>query len=148
MPNIQQFEIQETLFRFMRAFDNKDWQDMHNCLDETIYCDYSTFRKEKPGEVTRDKFIALREKALADLKTQHNLTNLSFTLFEKRAEVLCNYAIYRFHPDFSGSQEHFFHSYGQYHFGLVRNDGDWRIATIVQTLLISDGNEKLHGALK
>jgi len=148
MSDNNYFAIQEVLFRFMRAFDNKEWNDLHEYLLETIHCDYSSFRAEKPAEIERNAYIAKRKSDLSELKTQHNLSNLSININGKLAEVKCNFAIYRFHPAFQGSKEHCFHSYGQYQFGLHEEDSGWKISSITQKLLINDGNPELHGVTR
>ncbi len=138
------FEIQEVLFRFMRAFDNKDWDDLSRCLFEDIHCDYSSFRDERPCQMSQKEYIAQRKQAHSNLKMQHNLSNISVGLQNDLAEARCNYAIYRFHPEFKGSREHYFHSYGQYFFVLKQDKCNWKIAAITQELLINDGNPELH----
>ena len=137
-------EVQEVLFRFMRAFDNKDWDDLSKCLFEDIYCDYSGFRDESPCHISQKEYIVKRKQAHSHLKMQHNLSNVSVRLQDGLAEVRCNYAIYRFHPEFKGSREHYFHSYGQYLFVLKQDTGNWKIASITQKPLINDGNPELH----
>lgn len=146
--NPSYFAIQEVLFRFMRAFDNKDWDDLHEYLLDNIRCDYSSFRAEKPAEIARNKYIEKRKADLSLLKTQHNLSNLSIDLNGKFAVVKCNFVIYRFHPKFEGSKEHYFHSYGQYEFELHEEENGWKISAITQKLLVNDGNPELHGATR
>ena len=146
--NNSYFDIQEVLFRFMRAFDTKEWDSINDCLAETISYDYSSFRGEKPGRMLRTEYIAKRKADLANLLTQHNLCNLSFNCSKETAEVTCNYTIYRFHPEFMGAKEHYFHSYGQYLFTLERDGSHWKISAITQKLLINDGNPELHGATR
>jgi 3-phenylpropionate/cinnamic acid dioxygenase small subunit len=141
-------EIQDLLFRFMRSFDEKDWDGMRSCLGETIDCDYSSFRGTPPSTITRDEYVDQRKAALLFLKTQHNLSNLSIIASARQVEATCNYAILRFHPEFDGSRERYFHSYGQYRFTVVRNRGSWSIVSIRQILLMSEGNSNLHSALK
>ena len=140
--------IEELLFRFMRAFDEKDWESMHRCLVERVYCDYSSFRGTPPSEIARDDYVMLRRTALASLKTQHNLSNLLMSGSPSEAEVKCNYTILRFAPDFDGSPDRFFHSHGQYRFKLVPIGGEWKIASIAQWLLVNEGNPALHGGLR
>jgi 3-phenylpropionate/cinnamic acid dioxygenase small subunit len=137
-------EIEELLFRFMASLDRKDWDTMRASLAATIDCDYSSFRGTPRATITGEEYIEQRKTALTSLKTQHNLSNLSISATEPNAEVQCNYAILRFHADFDGSREKFFHSYGTYRFGVARTADGWRIASITQTLLISDGNPALH----
>src|SRR5579862_2869428 len=110
------FAIQDLLFRFMRSFDAKDWVGMQACLSEQVDCDYSSFRGGPPSKTTRSEYAKQREIALEHLRTQHDLSNIVLTPLGMMVEVRCNYAIRRFHPDFDGSREKFFHSYGQYRF--------------------------------
>jgi 3-phenylpropionate/cinnamic acid dioxygenase small subunit len=142
------FEIQELLFRFMRSFDEKDWDGMLSCLDETVDCDYSSFRGTPPTTLTRGDYADQRKAALSLLKTQHDLSNIAMMTSGDRIEVKCNFAIRRFHPDFDGSRDKSFHSYGQYQFMVVRLGESWKISSIKQFLLMSDGNPDLHGALQ
>ena len=137
-------EVQDLLFRFMRSFDDKDWDVMRSCLAETVDCDYSSFRGTPPAAVARDEYVALRKASIASLRTQHNLSNLSIEGLEGYAVAKCNYAILRFHSEFDGTREKYFHSYGQYRFGIARSQVGWRIASIKQTLLTNDGNPELH----
>jgi 3-phenylpropionate/cinnamic acid dioxygenase small subunit len=141
-------EIQDLLFRFMRSFDEKDWDAMRSCLTKTVHCDYSSFRGTPPSTTTRDEYVDQRKAALLSLKTQHNLSNISIIASITQIEARCNYAILRFHPEFNGSRERYFHSYGQYRFTVVSSGGPWSISSIVQILLMSEGNSNLHGALK
>jgi 3-phenylpropionate/cinnamic acid dioxygenase small subunit len=137
-------EIEELLFRFMASFDEKDWDAMRACLAETIDCDYSSFRGIPPGKIAREEYVNQRIAALASLKTQHNLSNLRIVAIETTVKVRCNYAILRFHRDFDGTREKYFHSHGTYLFGVLQVENGWRIASIKQLLLVSDGNSSLH----
>jgi 3-phenylpropionate/cinnamic acid dioxygenase small subunit len=141
-------EIQDLLFGFMRSFDEKGWDEMRACLSETIDCDYSSFRGTPRTTLAREKYVDQRRDALSLLKTQHNLSNISIATFGAQIEARCNYAILRFHPEFDGSRDKFFHSYGQYRFTIVRTGEAWSISSIKQFLLTSEGNPALHGALK
>ena len=121
---------------------------MRGCLAETIRYDYSSFRGTPFAEIARDDYVLQRRTALASLRTQHNLSNLSISGSTDEAELRCNYAILRFHPDFDGSRDQYFHSYGQYRFKVVRTAGEWRISSITQLLLMNQGNPALHGGLR
>jgi 3-phenylpropionate/cinnamic acid dioxygenase small subunit len=143
------FAIEDLLFRFMRAFDDKDWETMRACLADTIDCDYSSFRGTPPSKIARDEYVTLRVSALAALRTQHNLTNIAISRSGSNVEVRCNYAILRYHRDFDGSPDTYFHSRGQYRFSMTGSTAGWRIASITQTLLTNEGNPALHrGAQK
>ncbi|MGH7879121.1 MAG: nuclear transport factor 2 family protein [Candidatus Binataceae bacterium] len=141
-------EIQELLFRFMRSFDEKDWDGMRSCLSEAVDCDYSSFRGTPPGTLTRDEYVDQRKAALSLLKTQHNLSTISIVASAAQAEAACNYAILRFHPEFDGSRNRYLHSYGQYRFAIVRSGEAWSISSIEQILLMSEGNPDLHSGIR
>ena len=98
---------------------------MRSCLSETVDCDYSSFRGTPPSTITRDEYVDQRKVALLFLKTQRNLSNISIIASATQAEATCNYAILRFHPEFDGSRERYFHSYGQYRFRVVRSGEPW-----------------------
>jgi hypothetical protein len=147
LPLGEHIKIGELLFRFMRAFDENAWDAMSESLIETIRCDYSSFRGTPPSEIARGDYIDQRRTALTSLRTQHNLSNLSISGSANEAEVKCNYAILRFGPDFDGSPDQYFHSYGQYRFTVVRIGRVWKIASITQLLLTNEGNPALHGGL-
>jgi 3-phenylpropionate/cinnamic acid dioxygenase small subunit len=148
LPAKDRIEIQDLLFRFMRSFDEKDWEAMGECLAQTLDCDYSSFRSTAPGKMTRDSYVKQRRAALSSLRTQHNLSNVTMSKSGGGIEVRCNYAILRFHPGFDGSRDGYFHSYGQYRFIVSRRKRRWYIASIAQSLLMNNGNPALHGGLK
>ena len=141
--------IQDLIFRFMRSFDDKDWDAMKDCLVENPYCDYSSFRGTPASHLSREDYIQQRRSTLSDLKMQHNISNLTLVSRATSVEIQCNYAIFRFHPDFNGSRDHFFHSYGRYKFSVLSTTQGWVISEITQNLLTNDGALELHkGAQK
>jgi 3-phenylpropionate/cinnamic acid dioxygenase small subunit len=148
LPVGDHIKIEELLFRFMRAFDEKDWDAMSGCLTEMIRCDYSSFRGTAASDIARGDYVDQRRTVLTSLRTQHNLSNLSISGSANHAEVKCHYVIPRFGPAFDSSPDQYFHSYGQYRFTVVRIGGAWKIASITQLLLTNEGNPALHGGLR
>jgi hypothetical protein len=47
-------EVAELLFNFAACFDEKKWDAMRDCLDDAIYCDYSSLRRREQGLVARE----------------------------------------------------------------------------------------------
>jgi 3-phenylpropionate/cinnamic acid dioxygenase small subunit len=148
LPAGDRIEIEELLFRFMRAFDDKEWDTMSGCLTEMIRCDYSSFRGTAASDIARGDYVDQRRTVLTSLRTQHNLSNLSISGSANQAEVKCSYVILRFGPAFENSADQYFHSYGQYRFTVVRIGEAWKIASITQLLLTNEGNPALHGGLR
>ena len=141
-------EIHNLLCSFQQAFDDRDWDLMRESLADRIFTDYSSFRNT-PGEtLAAEEYIAKRKSALAGLNTQHNFSNLQVEVDGDRARGRCNYVIHRFHPDFQGEPDKFFHSYGHYLFEFERSSASWKITSITQKLLMNHGNPQLHGGIR
>ncbi|MGB0554906.1 MAG: nuclear transport factor 2 family protein [Alphaproteobacteria bacterium] len=140
--------LNDLLCRFFRSFDEKDWKAMRSCLADTVWTDYSSFRDVEPEEISGDRYVAQREAALSALDMQHNFLNLRAEIDDASARGWCNYIIHRFHPDFDGRNDAFFHSYGCYEFGFLQVDDEWRISAIRQILLRNHGNLEIHGATR
>ena len=141
-------QIHDLLSSFQRAFDDRDWDLMRDCLADRIFTDYSSFRNTPAETLAAEEYIARRRSALADLRTQHNFCNLEIAVEGDRARGRCNYVIHRFHPGFQGEPDKFFHSYGHYLFEFERSRSGWKIAAITQKLLKNHGDPRLHGATR
>lgn len=140
--------IHNLLCRFMQSFDDKNWEQMRACLCDTVFCDYSSFRREAPADMTAERYVAQRRAALSDLDMQHNFSNLHVDFHGPTASARCNYTIHRFRPDFAGEADGFFHSYGHYNYRLARLGGVWKISHIAQHLLKNHGNADIHRAAR
>ena len=137
-------EVSELICRFQRAFDRHDWDAMRACLDDDVFVDYSSFRGTEPSTIHADQFVELRKLALSELLLQHNHSNLALiSNSDDRATATCNYQIYRFERE----GDRYFHSWGTYDFGIVRRPTGWKICSITQHLLKSEGDPSIHGAL-
>jgi len=144
------FQAQEVLFKFMRSFDDKDFEIMKECLHDKIFCDYSSFRKEEPSTIRAIDYCEKRKKSLFNLTTQHNILNVSIEEnVELEIRIVCNYIIYRFGKRFLDKKDDFFHSYGRYEFGLKpdKKTTKLKIHSIKQQVFMNDGNSKIHTGL-
>lgn len=137
-------QISAVICQFQRAFDQQDWKALRECLDDEIYVDYSSFRGTEPAHISADEYVALRKAALGNLVMQHNHSNLTCWLdTDGRVSATCNYQIYRFEAD----GDRHFHSWGAYDFELVRRSDVWKLCSITQHHLKSEGDPSVHGAL-
>lgn len=131
-----------TLQNFAHAFDNKEWQQLKECLLNEIWTDYSSFRATEPGFISRSKYIHQRKTGLKNLQTIHLLRNFEIQRDQEQANCKCNFVIKRFKANT------YYHSYGTYNFKLVLLKGMWKIAKIVQSTSKSEGDKSIHGAFK
>jgi SnoaL-like domain len=140
--------ISDLLAKFFACFDCKTWDRMRTCLCDVIYTDYSSFRDVPPAEISGDRFVEQRRMALKELDMQHNFLNLQTEVSGNEAAGCCNYIIHRFHPNFDGNNDQFFHSYGHYHLRFRKLETGWRISSIRQVLMRNHGNPEIHGATR
>jgi hypothetical protein len=144
------FAINDLVARFCQSFDDKDWPALRDCLCDGLFTDYSSFRGTPPGTMSADEYVEQRRNALRVLDTQHNFHNLRVALDAAgdTATAYCHYVIHRFEPSGNAVNGRFFHSCGEYVFGCVAVNGDWKIARITQTLLRNVGYAEIHGAAR
>ena len=143
-PLIRQAVV-DTVSRLCRAFDERDWAAMRSCLADTLATDYSSFRGTPPAQLTAEEFVRLRQTGLAGLRTQHLCFNHLVTLEGERAHCRCDFIIHRWPGPANDAR--FFHTYGCYHYDLVKSAGElWLIESITQFAIHSEGSPELHGA--
>lgn len=135
--------IKNIIETFCKAFDSKDWTSLSQCLAETIFTDYSSFRGTKPGNICSAEFIELRKKGLHDLTTRHLTNNFQIAFSELRATCHCDFAIQRF-----DNREKYFHSYGHYIFLLSKIESIWKITSMKQVVVRNEGDASIHGAFQ
>ena len=134
-------DIQSTIGAFATSFDLKDWAGLEALLADEIEVDYSDLRGEK-GRIGRSAYVAKRRSALQHLDTHHLLVNLEIAASAESATCRASGAIYR------RKAGEFFHSHVVYEFGLRRDEQGWRIASITQRVLWSEGDPALHSGAR
>jgi hypothetical protein len=145
-PSVRQ-AVMDTVSRLCRSFDERDWAAMRSCLADTLATDYSRFRGTPPARLTAEEFVRLRRSGLQGLRTQHLCFNHLVTIQSERAHCRCDFIIHRWPEQTDDTR--FFHTYGYYHYDLVRPAGAvWLIESITQVPTRSEGSPELHGALR
>ena len=138
-------EVVDLLEAFCKSFDEKDWKGMKNCLTDSIYVDYSSFRGKLPSFQTSEEYVALRKQGLQQLETIHINYNYLIEVFDNENSIcICDFIIKRFTRD----KKDYFHSYGNYVYCLKRVGSKWKISSIKQAVDKNEGNPEIHGALK
>ena len=132
-------DVFRLISRFANCFDIKAWDDLKSCLSESIYTDYSDLRGTPPEVLTAERFVELRREALQELRTHHLAGNYEIQLDGEDGTVRISMAIYR--KDSSGEV---FNTHCVYLLGVEKISGSWRISSIVQRVLWSDGTPIIH----
>jgi len=136
--------VVDTIVRFGRALDDRDWAALRGCLAAELDTDYSSFRGTPPARLTADEFVALRRDGLAELVTQHLSTGHLVDITNDVAICRCDFVIRRWPADVA--DQRFLHSYGCYTFVLRRIPRGWEITGITQAVRRNEGDPGIHGA--
>jgi hypothetical protein len=133
------FSLQQLIARFANSFDAKDWAGLGQCLKSEIYTDYSELRGTPPERMSSQRFVDLRQAALDDLQTHHLSGNLEINTSTTSGVVRASMVIYR---RSTGGET--LNTHCLYVFGVERVENQWLISSIVQRVLISSGEKRVH----
>lgn len=136
--------LQQLVARFANSFDTKDWARLEQCLKAELHMDYSDLRGTPPEQMTRSRFVELRRTALQELQTHHLAGNVEIEVSAGAGEVRVSMAIHRR----NGNGE-VLNTHCLYLLGVERVENHWLIGSIVQKVLVSEGDRTIHkGILK
>jgi len=108
-------------------------------LTESLHTDYSDLRGTPPATLSRDRFVELRRTALEHLKTHHLAGSHEITLRGDHAQCRVSMIIWR--RDESGRV---LNTHCVYELEVSRATDGWRISSITQKVLWSDGDPSIH----
>jgi hypothetical protein len=131
--------VRQLIARFANSFDLQDWPALGACLADSVHTDYSDLRGTPPETMSRERFVELRRAALAALRTHHLAGNVDVSLNGGRGVATVSMVIYR-----RGADDRTLDSHCVYTLGLARTGDRWRIDSIVQRVLWSDGQTSVH----
>ncbi|MES2038457.1 MAG: nuclear transport factor 2 family protein [Pseudomonadota bacterium] len=131
--------IQNLLARFANSFDLKDWGALRACLASSIHTDYSDLRGTPPEQMSNQHYAELRRIALQDLQTHHLSGNTEIELSGDTARAKVSTIIFR-----KNAEGQTLHTHCLYQFGLIKENAQWLINSIVQKVFWSDGQIAIH----
>jgi len=144
MPDATEYlAIQQLLARFANSFDAKDWPALGDCLADELQTDYSDLRGTPPETMSRERFLELRRSGLHGLQTQHLAKNFEISLKQNEAQTRVSMVIYR-----RNESGEFFNTHCLYTFGLEQIAARWVIKSIVQKVIMNEGQPSVHKGLK
>jgi len=135
--------IRTLIARFANAFDLKAWDALDACLAESLHTDYSDLRGTPPETVSRRQFVELRRAALDHLATHHLSGNYDGAVDGDHAR--CRAAMMIWRRDDGGRV---LNTHCLYDFELSRSAAGWRISSITQRVLWSDGDWAIHSGIQ
>lgn len=135
--------IQQRIARFASSFDLKDWDGLGQCLCDQLYTDYSDLRGTPPETISRETWLALRQSALQHLKTHHLSGNPDISVQGNLADASVSMVIFR-----KNNANETLHTHCLYRLKLLKDDGVWRISSIIQRVFWSDGQTAIHSGIQ
>lgn len=132
--------VRRLIAKFANSFDVHAWDDLSECLAESVYTDYSDLRGTPPEAITKADFVAARRTALQNFATHHVIGNVEIYINGTSATSRISAVVYR--RDAHGTV---FTSHCMFLLGLQSRHESWEICSIVQKVLWTEGNAGIHG---
>ena len=136
-------EIRRLIARFANAFDLKAWDALEACLAESLATDYSDLRGTPPEVVARERFVEMRRVALDHLQTHHLSGNYEITVDGGLGRCRASMMIWR-----RDAEGRVLNTHCLYDFDVARSSVGWRISSITQRVLWSDGDWAIHSGIQ
>lgn len=132
--------VRRLIAKFANSFDLKAWDELSDCLAESVYTDYSHLRGTPPDAVAKADFVASRRTALQALATHHLLGNVEIFINGTSATSRVSAVVFR-------RDEHgrVLTNHCLFLLGLQKQRDEWHISSIVQKVLWTEGNAGIHG---
>ena len=132
--------VRRLIAKFANSFDFKAWDDLADCVAESVYTDFSDLRGTPPEAITKADFVAARRAALQSLTTHHLTFNSEIYINGTSATARVSSVVFRRTEEGAVLSSHCL-----FLFGLQSREGNWEICSIVQKILWTDGNAGIHG---
>jgi hypothetical protein len=132
--------VRRLIAKFANSFDVRAWNELAECLSDSVYTDYSDLRGTPPEAVTKADFVAARRAALEAVVTHHVIGNVEIYINGTSATSRISAVVYR--RDGEGKV---FTSHCMFLLGLQSRHDIWEICSIVQKILWTEGNAGIHG---
>lgn len=137
-------DIIETINKFARHTDHRDWEALSGILAEEVYVDYTSLTGGEPGTMKSGDLIAVWQGMFASLTvSQHLISNhlVEADGTEAACDTQCQ-------ARFTAAAPHGDRAFlvgGDYRFGLERAGTGWRVNSITMISTWSSGNPGVLG---
>lgn len=134
--------LQHLFNRFSNSFDLKAWDDLRDCLAESLHTDYSDLRGTPPEVMSNERFVELRRTALDAMRTHHIVANHEISVDGEHARARVSALILR-----KNAEGEVLNTHCVYLFEAQQFDQQWKITSITQKLLWNDGKTAIHAGI-
>jgi hypothetical protein len=126
--------VRRLIARFANVADVQAWDELGECLAESVYTDYSDARGTPPDSLTRHDFVAACRNEVQSLKTHHVTGNVEVYISGTSATARVSALVFR-----RNEAGEVVHRHCLYLLGFQSRNEQWTICSIVQRVLWSDG---------
>ena len=132
--------VRRLIAKFANSFDVRAWDELSECLADSVYTDYSDLRGTPPEATLKSDFVAARRTALQSFSTHHLIGNVEIYINGTSATARISAVVYR-----RDAEGRVFTSHCLFLLGLQSRHEAWEICSIVQKILWTEGNAGIHG---
>lgn len=129
--------VRRLIARFVNALDAKAWDELGECLADSIYTDYSDSKGTPPDAISRDAFVEARRASMDSVKTHHLTGNIEVYINGTSATARVSALIFRRNEDGQVVSSHC-----MFLLGLQVQGERWTLCSIVLRVLWSENPPK------
>jgi hypothetical protein len=125
--------VRRLIARYANCLDAQAWDELGECIADSVYTDFSDLRGTPPNALAREAFVATCRSAVQAIKTHHMTGNVEAYINGTSATARVSALIFRRNE--AGQVAHY---HCLYLLGFESRDGQWSICSIVHRTLWSD----------
>jgi SnoaL-like domain len=140
MSGEEKLAVAETLYRYARGVDTRDWALYRSIFADDVMIDFSSYGSERPPTMMRaDDWVARLRPLFAGLAaTQHSMSNPMVTLDGDRADITMYMQAH--HVLDPADPDAWYTIGGHYDDTLIKVNGHWLITAVTLTVTWRRGN--------
>jgi hypothetical protein len=128
-----EFTVRRLIAKFANSFDVQAWDELSECLADSIYTDYSESRGTLPDSIGRNEFVQARRASLQNVKMHHLTGNVEVYINGTSATARVSALIFRRNEEGEVSRSHCL-----YLLGFQSVEERWSICSMVLRVLWSE----------
>jgi hypothetical protein len=142
---VDRTEISETMSRYFRALDLKDWSAMRGSLGDSLALDFEQLFGDPPAVLSADDFVAFARRVMGGFgPTQHLCGERIIAVEGDHASCSSNMTAWHTVPTPSHLQDTYLVR-GRYDAGFERTAAGWRMNALTMTVFDESGDKGLYG---
>ncbi len=136
-------QIEETVLRYGRSADERDWEALISCLTKEVDVDYTSLTGGEPERIAARGLVLERWAPTFESldATQHFTGPCTVSVDGDGATAVAYFQAQHVLNGATGGEK--WTLGGRYDFGLVRAGEDWSISAVTMTAMWDDGNRDI-----